>query len=341
MSKPKVSVIVPVYNAERYLERCLDSLCRQTLSDIELICIDDCSTDDSHQVLWSYAKRFSTFRIVRHEKNKGESAARNTGLEMARGEYVGFVDNDDAVDVDYFEKLYSKAVSCDADVVKGNVTEIGLEGESSTSRYNDLIRMTGSRFAFAWHWWTAIYKRSIINSAHIRFLEGFPLGGDVLFLNEFLLASSSLVLVDDAMYYYHRREDSGDSPILSEEKVRSVLEIHKRIVSNVLRVDGVVDDAGRKFVCSWCFACAINYAYRHKTYESLMTCIDAAFAIYANAGKWIDGSSQVGMPAVLDYFYRNDKAGLVAYFLKNDTRKKFFLANLRYLCRKGMGVPSR
>lgn len=111
----KVSVIVPVYNVEKYLKRCLDSLINQTLSDIDIICINDGSKDSSLQILEQYAQKDSRI-VIYNQENSGPSVARNTGLEHASGEYIGFVDSDDWVDLDFYEKLYNSAKNNNADI---------------------------------------------------------------------------------------------------------------------------------------------------------------------------------------------------------------------------------
>ncbi len=111
----KVSVIVPVYNVEKYLKRCLDSLIGQTLNDIDIICINDGSKDSSLQILEEYAQKDSRI-VIYNQENSGLSVARNTGLEHASGEYIGFVDSDDWVDLDFYEKLYNSAKKNDADI---------------------------------------------------------------------------------------------------------------------------------------------------------------------------------------------------------------------------------
>ena len=111
----KVSIIVPVYNAEKTLERCLDSLRKQTLQDIEIICVNDGSSDKSPEILAKYAAHDARFKVITQE-NKYIGAARNAGIAAATGEYVGFIDNDDWVSLDYYEDLYNKAKKYDADI---------------------------------------------------------------------------------------------------------------------------------------------------------------------------------------------------------------------------------
>ena len=113
----KVSIIVPVYNVEKYLRQCLDSLINQTLQEIEIICVDDGSTDNSSNILSDYAQKDSRI-IVHRQENQGLANARNAGLKLANGEYIGFLDSDDFVDIDFFEKLYQAASSDNADIAR-------------------------------------------------------------------------------------------------------------------------------------------------------------------------------------------------------------------------------
>lgn len=112
---PKISVIIPVYNVEKYLPRCLDSIVNQTFKDIEIICVNDGSTDDSSKILEQYAKKDKRITIIT-QKNSGPSSARNTGLKHARGEYIGFIDSDDWVDTNFYELLLKNIDMNDADI---------------------------------------------------------------------------------------------------------------------------------------------------------------------------------------------------------------------------------
>ena len=103
---PKVSVIVPVYNAEKHLDECIDSIVNQTLKDIEIICIDDCSTDNSYLILKEWAKKDKRIKVLRNKYNRGTGATINYGIRMADGEYIGEVDCDDFIDHEMYEYLY-------------------------------------------------------------------------------------------------------------------------------------------------------------------------------------------------------------------------------------------
>ena len=119
MSRPKVSIVVPVYNVENYLKRCLDSLINQTLKDIEIIIVDDGSKDNSSSICNEYAELDSRIKVI-HKENQGLGLARNTGLEVVSGEYVGFVDSDDFVELNTYEQLYNVIMNENADMVTCN-----------------------------------------------------------------------------------------------------------------------------------------------------------------------------------------------------------------------------
>ena len=115
----KVSVITPVYNVASYLERYFDSVMNQTLKEIEIICINDASTDHSLEILREYESREPRMKVINFTDNKNAANALNAGLEVATGEYLGFVDPDDCIDLNFYEKLYNASQSENADIVKG------------------------------------------------------------------------------------------------------------------------------------------------------------------------------------------------------------------------------
>lgn len=119
MSGPLVSIVVPVYNVECYVEECLQSVCSQTYENLEIVCIDDVGSDKSMDIVRLYATKDSRINIVEHEKNKGLAEARNTGLRNLSGDYVFFLDSDDFLSVDAIERLVRCASMCDTDIVIG------------------------------------------------------------------------------------------------------------------------------------------------------------------------------------------------------------------------------
>ena len=137
---PKISIIIPVYNAEEYLKRCLNSIVNQTLKDIEIICVNDCSIDNSLEILNSYAQRDNRIKVIDCKTNGGESKARNIGLDNSTGEFLAFVDNDDELDLDFYEKLYKKAIEENADIAKAEVHIIDYTQKDVYPETNALIK---------------------------------------------------------------------------------------------------------------------------------------------------------------------------------------------------------
>ena len=330
---PKISVIIPVYNAKDYLARCLDSVCNQTLKDIEIICVNDCSTDNSIDILNDYANQYPNMKVIDCKVNGGESVARNIGLDNATGEYIAFVDNDDTIDLNFYEKLYKKAKETGADIAKGEAHVYEVNGSENYDNLNEKIRKNNSKLFFSSFWWTGIYRRTLITDNNIRFIEGYPLGGDVLFLNEAILKCDKLELVDGVFYNYYRREDSGDSKILTFEKVKSVLSIHEKIVDNILNSPDFekLDKNGIEYVFLWCFNANLTYCFRCKTINVLELSISKAFTIYSKISKYISHNNIFIYPVIMQYFINGTPDELKEFFIRNNTPQKVMLANLRFI----------
>jgi len=232
----KVSVIVPIYNVEPYLRRCLDSLVNQTLKDIEIICINDSSPDKSLAILKEYAERDERVKIIDSGKNYGVSIARNSGMKIAKGEYIGFCDPDDYVDLDFYEKLYELAKNKNADIAKAicKRNEIGSNIEVIEST-NEKIRK--HRCYFYSHFWTAIYRNKMLKKHRVKFPVGIITSQDVCFLNHAVIVAKNVCVLDNTFYHYIRRENSSDSTIYSLKKINLVLKSYCLILN---RLDKVV-----------------------------------------------------------------------------------------------------
>ncbi len=211
---PKISVIIPVYNVEPYLEKCVRSVLAQTFSDIEVICVDNGSTDGSVQVLTTLAQEDSRVRVFAVE-NLGPGHSRNKGLDEARGEYITFVDADDFVDARLCEVLYHRAQMEQLDITACEFYEYHHDTAQSvlsshrfelTCKYELDAGKGDSRtdfanFAFASPFvWGKLYRRELIERAHIR----FPLGAveDVPFIVSCLVQARRVKRVPEALYYY-------------------------------------------------------------------------------------------------------------------------------------------
>ena len=219
---PKVSVIIPVYNTGRYLKRCLDSVCNQTLSDIEIICINDYSTDNSLEILNKYSLKDKRIKVIDFKKNKGASIARNSGIDEASGEYIGFVDSDDFVDLDFYEKLYRKAKETNADAIKGEMWEINDYSPtpicSASYDLNKFIEKNKAYFYFTFT--TAIYKLEFLNKHEIRFPNNLCHLEDPYFTIKAAIYYNNIKIVNNAKYYYvitkdTREKKENDSNIIN------------------------------------------------------------------------------------------------------------------------------
>lgn len=185
--QPKISVIIPVYNMEKYLRQCLESVCSQTLEEIQILVVDDGSTDGSGAICQEFAERYPDKLRYFYKENGGSASARNVGLEHAAGEYIGFVDSDDWVELNMYERMYAAAVAHEADIVFCRTFEDECPGayEYIFPRAGKFTRedMTKEIFPYLlpsvtkkgnfrnlrWCNWLHIYKRSILEEHHIRF----------------------------------------------------------------------------------------------------------------------------------------------------------------------------
>ena len=224
---PSVSVILPIYNVERFLEQCLESVASQSLKDIEIICVDDGSTDGSSAIIDSFAERDPRFVAI-HKENGGYGKAVNTGLDAASGEYIGIVEPDDYVDESMFEKLYGAARNNgNPDIVKAAYWRV-IDADSPQEHiepafYYGNVEHAGVIFKleddaeFLYHHpsiWTAIYKRSFLLSKQIRMHE-IPGAGwaDNPWLIETLVQAGSIYYLDECLYYYREFNQGSSSNV--------------------------------------------------------------------------------------------------------------------------------
>ncbi len=218
---PKVSIIVPVYRVEKYLRQCVDSLLAQTYTNIEIFLVDDCSDDLSGQICDEYAKKNEIIRVIHLPENKGLSGARNAALLHAAGEYLAFVDSDDAVSPTYvadFMNAFSQYPA--ADVAQcahvavqddDDITRIQFPPQNFSLKYYanqeviDALYGAGDSDRINFTVWNKLFKRSAV--AETVFAERM-LCEDVIFSSEVFLNGASLVCADRQNYYYRQRSSS-------------------------------------------------------------------------------------------------------------------------------------
>ena len=228
----KVSVIVPVYNVEDYLIECLTSIINQTLKEIEIICIDDCGTDNSINILKEYAKKDDRIKIISHKENKGLGPARNTGIKESKGEYISFIDSDDYISRDYLENLYNTIIKYDTDIVSTiNIKRVvgeaislysininkylsifqkifnknHFEGISNANIKDEKENTKNYPFVVAWN---KLYKRSFLLDNDLFFMDIKKGSEDEDFYQRLLLNSPSISYNHKSIYYYRERNYS-------------------------------------------------------------------------------------------------------------------------------------
>lgn len=230
MSDIKVSVILPVYNVEEYLRQTLDCLVNQTLSDIEIICVDDGSTDSSYSILEEYAGKYPKIIAVKQE-NGGAGAARNTGLSKAKGEYLSFLDADDFFESNMLELAYDNAVQYNADVTVFNSNQYYEEtGEYKdvnwVVRYNKIPpynpfkhrQMTDNIFKVFVGWaWDKLFRREFVEKNRLKFQEQRT-SNDLLFVFSAIALADRISVLDKKQILVHQRRNNKDSLSNTREK---------------------------------------------------------------------------------------------------------------------------
>ena len=263
MTEPKVSIVVPVYNTEAYLKRCLDSLLHQTLSDLEIILVDDGSKPACADLCDEMAKTDTRIRVL-HKANGGLGFARNTGIEAATGEYIGFVDSDDYILPDMYETLYTAAKKTDADLavsglcfVGGNMfsesgemesrpcfkTETVFEEESMKTLLLGVVgalpaEPDDSRYGVSVC--KNLFKMSVLRENNLRFLsEREILSEDTLFMVDFIQSARRGVGVPGAYYCYCRNGDSLSKSYRKDRFEKSLIFLYRSYL-RVLNLRGLL-----------------------------------------------------------------------------------------------------
>ncbi|MDR1952212.1 MAG: glycosyltransferase [Elusimicrobiota bacterium] len=222
-----ISVIVPVYNVEKYLSQCLENLIYQTYKNLEIIIVDDGSTDGSHLVYEKYAAKDPRIKIVK-QANKGPSGARNAGMKQAHGEYIYFMDSDDYIDLDYYEKMIKAAIDTQADIAcsrlcffrSNGVTWAGINFSQNailTNVYDKLHVSECLRYPGVTKF---LFKSEFVKNKNLSFEEGRCCGEDSMFSVPALYYSNKVVLVPEAMYHYRRDSYNSITNMIDSEKVK-------------------------------------------------------------------------------------------------------------------------
>lgn len=265
-----VSVIVPVYNAEKWIARCLDSLLNQTMTDYEIICIDDGSTDKSAIILRNYETNYPNIQVIQ-QQNQGVSAARNKGLEIAKGEYIGFVDIDDWVESDYLELLYNTAKQKSVDIAicgycidENHLSQQSPFYERYLKRDEALIEAL-KQTGYQGFLWNKLFRRSLIYDTNIKFDEKLNILEDLVFVCK-CIQQSSTVYYDPAIKY-HYNQSVGSTYFISE-KSESMYDAANQLIDFLSNENKTICFMAK----SWhCYSAGVMYLYYSLQHDSLKT----------------------------------------------------------------------
>ncbi|MBQ6140581.1 MAG: glycosyltransferase [Kiritimatiellae bacterium] len=266
MSRPKVSVIIPVYNVEKYLGECLDSVLRQTFGNLEIICVDDGSTDSSPRILADYAAKDSRIKVIT-QPNGGLSAARNAGMDAASGKYIYFLDSDDYITDDAMERCVE---ICERDGLDQLVFGCGFRQDGNSNRLQkdkaarerylhvppglsgsvvsgaDLLRRTAGREldvrkvgkgnGFHVPVWLRFFRLSSLNDPELRFPAGL-LHEDEFFTPIALILARRVEMIDDRLYAYRLREGSITTTQDAQKRLAHLMAIYVRMTEKLAAFD--------------------------------------------------------------------------------------------------------
>lgn len=270
---PKVSIIVPVYNAAKYLNQCLDSILGQVLNEIELILINDGSTDNSGAICDGYARQDGRVKVV-HQNNEGVSQARNTGLEMCLGEYIGFVDADDWIEADMYSEMLAMINSHQADIGICSFTRFNgvdlqdciLPSDKQTVFTGEAIKETllpnyistidlqgNKQEVLESSVWKCVFRRDLIRANQISFNPQLKVREDVVFFIQALSVADRIAVSQQP--YYHYRQDVRLKDSTTQKYMQDAyqyLQLSKEEIEAIIRRIGYVDRMQRPLQWSSC-----------------------------------------------------------------------------------------
>lgn len=236
----KVSIIIPVYNIERYIVKCMDSIVNQSYTNIEIIPIDDGSTDGSGKILDEYAAKDSRIKVI-HQENGGLISTRRKGLLSSTSDYICFVDGDDSIELDNIELLVKKQSETDADIVIGSYQRIKDDGRIKTHPIFQNNGMTASEYIplllqgdILWSIWIKLYRKSIFPKDFASFSRSYTMGEDAICNSQLLPYVKKIATEPKAMYNYYIHDTS-------------ISNTHKRTLEyNILMINAIANAMGEE-----------------------------------------------------------------------------------------------
>ncbi|MBO7656406.1 MAG: glycosyltransferase [Alphaproteobacteria bacterium] len=335
--QPKVSIVVPIYGVEKYLNQCVDSILAQTLTDIEIILVDDGSPDKCPQIVDEYAKRDKRVVAV-HQPNGGYGVAVNHGIELARGEYVGIIESDDWIEPTMYEKLYNNAVKNNSDVVKCSfyVYNSLAQKEKNINRkwklhYMNLFNAPDGAFtladfpqivAFHASVWAALYRADFIKDIKMGETKSASYQ-DFPFMCEVMSRAKRISVEKDYLVHYRMEEGQGSSTIRRD--ARLIMMATQSIAGiDVLRKNGVLDLVKEEiyyhvYLANFWFFRIIMWQYKSQYFDELYKVFAPLQKDYSFKWKYFSRTDQLFCACIM----ANDMVGATRY------RYPLTLANIR------------
>lgn len=252
-----VSIIIPVYECRNYIGRCIESLQKQTISDIEIIFVNDCSPDDSVEIIKKYMEHDLRIFIINHDRNIGPMMARYNGYSVAKGDYITFMDSDDTLPFDSLEKLLDKAKRSSADIVSGTIEYIRDNGErikwdNSLENGNNIESIFKSMLSnkFKHNLCSRLFRRSILQNYEYNNYENMYNGEDGLLFYQIVSNCSSIAIVKDVVYEYWQNKASSSQRRFSKLQMDSYFFTCKEQFLIASKYDGLRKNAQQFLVRS-------------------------------------------------------------------------------------------
>lgn len=249
---PKISVIIPVYNVELYIQRCIESVQNQTMKDIEIIVVNDGTPDDSMSIVETIQKEDDRIKIINHDVNMGLMWARKTGYTAASGDYLFFCDSDDYLPDDALEVLYNVAKDKYVDIVCGNMIYISISGEKTICQNalkygnNRISALKSLLRGEMYHTlWGKLYKRSVFNDKSYITYRHFTNGEDGCLFYQIVDNISNIIQIDKPVYYYVQNIQSSTQVRLKEEGIKSICIFNKIRQDVVIKYSELYEDLKR------------------------------------------------------------------------------------------------
>ncbi len=253
LRRPKVSIGIPLFKTERYLKNCLDSVINQSLKEIEIILVDDCSPDDSLKIAYNYKNNDKRIKVIKHNKNKGLGAVRNTCIDSANAPYICLIDSDDTISFDMLKTMYSKAIMHDVDMVVCGVKKTYEDEPKKITSFIKYDKEEVLKNCFHTYMTTSIidpavyqklYKKEIFLKNKIRFPEHI-FHQDIATMPQYIYYCNKILLLKEQLYFYHQRKGSAVTSA-SIKHIDSVCSMYK-IVQNFLIEKGLYDRYKKNF----------------------------------------------------------------------------------------------